>query len=50
MGFNVDYNKVSLIDKKGKVDFIPKNKKSYIASIIVKKIVDKFLIDDKNIN
>ena len=50
VGFNVDYNKVSLIDKKGKVDFIPKNKKSYIASIIVKKIVDKFLIDDKNIN
>ena len=50
VGFNVDYNKVSLIDKKGKVDFIPKNKKSYNASIIVKKIVDKFLIDDKNIN
>ena len=49
-GFNVDYNKVSLIDKKGKIDSIPKNKKSYIASIIVKKIVDKFLIDDKNIN
>ena len=50
IGFNVDYNKVSLIDKKGRVDSIPKNKKSYIASIIVKKIVDKFLIDDKNIN
>mgnify|MGYP003845376775 CR=1 FL=1 len=28
-GFNVDYNKVSLIDKKGKIDSIPKNKKSY---------------------
>ncbi len=50
IGFNVDYNKVSLIDKKGKIDSIPKNKKSYIASIVVKKIVDKFLIDDKNIN
>ena len=49
-GFNVDYNKVSLIDKKGKIDSIPRNKKSYIASVIVKKIVDKFLIDDKNIN
>ena len=49
-GFNVDYNKVSLIDKKGNIDSIPRSKKSYIASIIVKKIVDKFLIDDKNIN
>jgi len=50
IGFNVDYNKVSLIDKKGDVESIPKNKKSYIASIVVKKIVDKFLIDGKNIN
>ncbi len=49
-GFNVDYNKVSLIDKKGKIDSIPRNKKSYIASVVVKKIVDKFLVDDKNIN
>ena len=49
-GFNVDYNTVSLIDNEGKIDSIPKNKKSYIASIIVKKIVDKFLIDDKNLN
>ena len=49
-GFNVDYNKVSLIDKKGKIDSIPRNKKSYIASVIVKKIVDKFLVNDKNIN
>ena len=49
-GFNVDYNRVSLIDKKGKIDSIPRNKKSYIASVIVKKIADKFLIDDKNIN
>ena len=36
IGFNVDYNKVSLIDKKGKFN-IPRNKKSYIASVIVKK-------------
>ncbi len=49
-GFNVDYNKISLIDKKGKIDSIPRNKKSYIASVVVKKIVDKFLVDDKNIN
>ena len=49
-GFNVDYNKVSFIDKKGKIETISRNKKSYIASIIVKKIVDNFLINDKNIN
>ena len=49
-GFNVDYNKVSFIDKKGNVETILRNKKSYIASIIVKKIVDNFLINDKNIN
>ncbi len=36
-GFNSEYNKVSIINKKGKVESIPKNKKSYIASIIAKK-------------
>ncbi len=50
IGFNVDYNEVHLIDKKGKVELISKNKKSFIANIIAKKIVDKFLIDDKDIN
>jgi phosphopantothenoylcysteine decarboxylase/phosphopantothenate--cysteine ligase len=50
IGFNVDYNKVSIIDKKGRVENIPKNKKSFIADRIAKKIIDKFLIDDKNIN
>ena len=50
IGFNVDYNQVSVIDKKGSVESIPKNKKSYIASIVAKKIVDKFLINDQNIN
>ena len=29
---------------------IPKNKKSYIANTIAKKIVNKLLINDKNIN
>ena len=28
-GFNSDYNKVSIIDKKGKIKSIPKNKKLY---------------------
>ena len=50
IGFNVDDNRVSLIYKRGKVDKIPKNKKSFIAEIIAKKIVDEFLIDGKNIN
>ena len=49
-GFNSEYNKVSIINKKGKVESIPKNKKSYIASIIAKKIIDKFLVDDKTFN
>ena len=49
-GFNSDYNKVSIIDKKGKIISIPKNKKSYIANIIAKIILDKLLLNDKNIN
>ena len=49
-GFNVDYNKVSIIDKNGKIENLPKNKKSYIATRIAKKIIDKFLINDKNTN
>ena len=49
-GFNVDYNKVSIIEKNGKVENLPKNKKSFIASKIAKKIIDKFLINDKNTN
>tara|TARA_B110000971_G_scaffold92702_1_gene95365 strand:- start:1111 stop:2337 length:1227 start_codon:yes stop_codon:yes gene_type:complete len=49
-GFNVDYNKVSIIEKNGKIENLPKNKKSYIALKIVKKIIDKFLINDKNTN
>jgi len=50
LGFNSDYNKVFIIDKKGEIESIPKNKKSFIASIIAKKIVDKFLIYDRNTN
>ncbi|MDB9760800.1 bifunctional phosphopantothenoylcysteine decarboxylase/phosphopantothenate--cysteine ligase CoaBC [Pelagibacteraceae bacterium] len=49
-GFNVDFNKVTIIEKNGKIENLPKNKKSYIASKIVKKIIDKFLINDKNTN
>ena len=49
-GFNVDYNQVSIIDKKGQINKINRNKKSFIAQKIVKKILDELLIDDKNIN
>jgi len=49
-GFNVDFNKVSIIEKNGKIENLSKNKKSYIASKIAKKIIDKFLINDKNTN
>ena len=50
LGFNSDYNKVSIIDKKGKIKSIPRNKKSYIANTIAKIILDKLLMNDKNIN
>ena len=49
-GFNSEYNKVSIIDKNGGVKTISKNKKSYIANIIAKIILNKLLINDKNIN
>ena len=49
-GFNVDYNAVSIIDKNGIIKNLPKNKKSFIAQKIAKRIVNEFLIDDKNIN
>jgi phosphopantothenoylcysteine decarboxylase/phosphopantothenate--cysteine ligase len=49
-GFNVDYNKVSILTKNEKVINISRNKKSYIASVVVNKIINKFLINDKNTN
>jgi phosphopantothenoylcysteine decarboxylase / phosphopantothenate---cysteine ligase len=49
-GFNSDYNKISVIDRTGYVKTIPKNKKSFIANKIVEILLDKLLINDKNIN
>ena len=49
-GFNSDYNQVSIIDKKGIIKSIAKSKKSYIANTIVKIILDRLLINAKNIN
>ena len=50
VGFNSEYNKVSIIDKKGKIKIIPKNKKSFIANKIAEILLDKLLMDDRNIN
>jgi phosphopantothenoylcysteine decarboxylase/phosphopantothenate--cysteine ligase len=50
IGFNSDYNKVSVIDKKGDIKIIPKNKKSFIANKIAEILLNKLLINDKNIN
>ena len=49
-GFNVEYNKVSLIYKNGKIESISKNKKSFIATIVAKKILNQLLVNDKNFN
>ena len=45
----LNYNKVSMIDQKGNIKIIPKNKKSFIANKIAQILLDK-LIDDRNIN
>ncbi|MDA9180829.1 bifunctional phosphopantothenoylcysteine decarboxylase/phosphopantothenate--cysteine ligase CoaBC [Pelagibacteraceae bacterium] len=50
IGFSSDYNKVSVIDKKGNIKIIPKNKKSFIANKIAEILLNKLLIDDRNIN
>ena len=50
IGFNSDFNKVTIIDKKGKIKNISKNKKSFIASTVAKIILDELLMNDKNIN
>jgi phosphopantothenoylcysteine decarboxylase/phosphopantothenate--cysteine ligase len=50
IGFNSDYNEVSVIDKKGKIKIIPKNKKKFIANKIAEILLNKLLIDDRHIN
>ena len=49
IGFNSNFNKVSMIDQKGNVKIIPKNKKSFIAHKIAQILLDK-LLDDRNFN
>ena len=50
IGFNNDYNAVTIIDSIGKTLQIKKNKKNFIASIIAEKIINNLLIKDKNLN
>jgi len=50
IGFGSDYNKVSVIDANGNVKTIPKNKKSFIANKIAEILLDKLILDDRNIN
>ena len=49
-GFNSDYNKVSIIYSNGKIKELIKNKKSFIANKIAEVILDKLLLDDRNIH
>ena len=50
VGFNVDLNEVTLIDKKGNIEKIKKNSKKFIASVIARKIMNSFLDIKKNLN
>ena len=49
IGFNSDYNKVTMIDKKGNIKHFPKNKKSFIANKIAQILLNK-LLDDRSFN
>ena len=50
VGFNSDQNEVIIIDKSGKTQKIKKNSKKFVASLIAKKIVDTFLLNEKSLN
>ena len=50
IGFNSDYNKVTLIDSDNNIKMIKKNKKSFIANKIAEIILDKLLVNDRNFN
>ena len=49
VGFNSDFNKISVIDQRGNISLIQRNKKSFIANKIAQILLNK-LIDDRNIN
>ena len=47
IGFNKEFNEVTIIRSDGKMSQIKKNKKSFIASVISEKIINELLINDK---
>jgi len=50
IGFNSNLNEVTIIDKNGKTQKIKKSSKKFVASLIAKKIVDTFLLNEKSLN
>ncbi len=50
IGFNSDYNEVTIIDNDGNCKFFKKNKKSIIAKKVVQIILDKLLVGERNFN
>ena len=50
VGFNKDFNEVIMIEKNGRIQKIKKNSKKFVASIIAKKIIDMFLLNEKSIH
>ena len=50
IGFNKEFNEVTIIRSDGKMSQIKKNKKSFIASVISEKIINELLINDKSLN
>ncbi len=50
IGFNKDFNEVTLINSNGKTFKIKKNKKSFIGSVIADHIISRLLLNDKNLN
>ncbi len=50
IGFDSDFNEVTMIDSNGKTFKIKKNKKSFIGSVIADHIISRLLLNDKNLN
>ena len=50
VGFNKDYNEVTVIKSNGNISQIKKSKKSFIASILTEKIINELLINEKKFN
>ncbi len=50
IGFNKEFNEVTIIESSGKTFKIKKSKKSFIGSVIADHIISRLLINDKNLN